>query len=638
MVQLSDISLNFGQQIILEHANLSLRPGQKLGLVGSNGTGKTTLFRLISGQLEASEGRIIIPKDLKVGYLPQEIRYQTSNKPLLENVLEIFDYVYQVEDRMRQLEHRISEDHSPALLHEYDELQLKFDRLNGYSIEARCKEILCGLGFKPSDFTKKVCEFSGGWQMRISLAKILLEDPGCLLLDEPTNHLDIDTLVWLENFLKKFSGMLILVSHDRYFLDSLVTHIAEVDHKQIQQYTGNYTQYELQKEQRLELLIAAAKNQQQKVAHLEQFIDRFRYKSTKAKQVQSRIKQLEKIQDVDVPESSRAHMNFSFQTPQRSGDPVYLVDNLSFSYSPDTKLIEQSNLEIRRGDKLALVGPNGIGKSTLLKLINGSLEPVSGHHKVGHHVKLGYFEQHHLDQLNAKNIVLDEVWESAESMTRPEIRGLLGRFLFSGEDVEKPVSVLSGGEKSRIVLMKLLLSHANFLILDEPTNHLDMQSKEVLASALKNFEGTVLIVSHDRYFLDMLVNKVISFKDHQLCEFLGNYSDYEKQNRELTDNAIHEQENTSRNSRKEQKRQEAKARQKKYQEQKDLKKEYDALEKEIDVLSKRQGEILDIYASPEFLAYSILEMKAVSSEENDVKDSLSQKEERWLELHEILDL
>jgi ATP-binding cassette subfamily F protein 3 len=470
--------------------------------------------------------------------------------------------------------------------------------------------------------------------MRIALAKILLQEPDCLMLDEPTNHLDMETLVWLENLLSAYKGTLIMVSHDRYFLDKLINAVIEVENGRITTYNGNFTDYEIQKEQRIEHDLAVMKNQQRKIAHMEQFVERFRYKASKAKQVQSRIKQLSKIKVTDI-DTHTAKIKFAFNTPERSGDPVVAAHDLSFAYDSDP-VFTDSNFEIRRGEKAALVGPNGVGKSTLMKLIHGELEPKDGKLSLGYNLQIGYFAQHHLEQLDGSNTVLDEIWNAAPFLPKNEVRSMLGRFLFSGDDVDKPVSVLSGGEKSRMVLIKLLLSKANFLILDEPTNHLDMQSKEILASALDDFDGSVLIVSHDRFFLDMLVTKVIHFKDKHAREFLGNYSDYEAKFLSVEEEKAKD-EKPEQFDRKAQKRMEAEERQRRYEAQKGLRNELAKLDKAIEKLSKRKKELDDMFISPDFKDKSLEEMGSLSREHERVSEELEEKELRWLEVQETLD-
>jgi ATP-binding cassette subfamily F protein 3 len=634
MIQLVDISVNFGTQTVFDRCSLAIPPGKHFGLVGQNGSGKSTLLKMIAGMSEPNEGQVIVPKSMKVAYLPQEITYKASDAILLDEVLTVFAHIFKLEKEMRSLEVRISEEATPELLQAYDQLQERFHRANGYAAEARAKEILTGLGFKERDFERYVSEFSGGWHMRIALAKILLQEPDCLMLDEPTNHLDMETLVWLENLLSAYKGTLIMVSHDRYFLDKLINAVIEVENGRITTYNGNFTDYEIQKEQRIEHDLAMMKNQQRKIAHMEQFVERFRYKASKAKQVQSRIKQLSKIKVTDI-DTHTAKIKFAFNTPERSGDPVVAAHDLSFAYDSEP-VFTDSNFEIRRGEKAALVGPNGVGKSTLMKLIHGELEPKDGKLSLGYNLQIGYFAQHHLEQLDGSNTVLDEIWNAAPFLPKNEVRSMLGRFLFSGDDVDKPVSVLSGGEKSRMVLIKLLLSKANFLILDEPTNHLDMQSKEILASALDDFDGSVLIVSHDRFFLDMLVTKVIHFKDKHAREFLGNYSDYEAKFLSV------EEENTKDEKpgqldRKAQKRMEAEERQKRYQAQKGLRDELAKLDKAVEILTKRKKELDDMFISPDFKDKSLEEMGSLSREHERVSEELEEKELRWLELQEQLE-
>jgi ATP-binding cassette subfamily F protein 3 len=635
MIQLADISLHFGPQTLFEHCALAVPPGKHYGLVGQNGSGKSTLLKMIAGLSEPSSGQVVVPKGTNIAYLPQEIAGNRSSTPLLAEVLTVFDHIFDIEKQMRQLELKISQTPSPEILEEYALLQERFHRLNGYQAEAHAKEILSGLGFKEDDFPRPVSSFSGGWQMRIALAKILLDEPDCLLLDEPTNHLDMETLVWLENFLAQFRGTLILVSHDRYFLDKLVDGIIEVENARVTTYKGNYTDYEVQKENRIEHELAVMKNQERKIAHMEQFIERFRYKASKARQVQSRIKQLSKI-TLHKTDTSGRTIRFAFPQPERSGDPVAAGDRLSFRYDKEP-VFSRGHFEIRRGEKAALVGMNGTGKSTLMKLICGELQVQEGSLKLGYNLRIGYFAQHHLDQLNLRNSVLDEIWNAAPHLPRNDVRSLLGRFLFSGEDTEKPVSVLSGGEKSRLVLMKILLSKANFLILDEPTNHLDMQSKEILAEALDEFRGSVLIVSHDRFFLDMLVTKVIYFKNKEIKEFLGNFSEYEDKILSPMREERSGDEISDSPDRKAQKRREAEERQKRYRALKGVREELSALEKQIAELDTRKHELDTMFMSPEFKNLSLDEMRKLSNEHEQILRKLSRYEEQWLELQEKIE-
>jgi len=634
MIQLVDISVNFGTQTVFDRCSLSIPPGKHFGLVGQNGSGKSTLLKMIAGMSEPNEGQVVVPKSMKVSYLPQEITYKASDTLLLAEVLTVFEHIFKLEQEMREIEADISEHATSELLQAYDQLQERFHRENGYAAEARAKEILTGLGFKESDFTRSISEFSGGWHMRIALAKILLQEPDCLMLDEPTNHLDMETLVWLENLLSAYRGTLIMVSHDRYFLDKLINGVIEVENGRITTYSGNFTEYEIQKEQRIEHELAVIKNQQRKIAHMEQFIERFRYKASKAKQVQSRVKQLSRIKVTDI-DTHTAKIKFSFNKPERSGDPVVAAHNVSFTYDVDP-VFTGTNFEIRRGEKAALVGPNGVGKSTLMKLITGELQTQKGKLSLGYNLQIGYFAQHHLEQLDGSNTVLDEIWNAAPFLPKNEVRSMLGRFLFSGDDVDKPVSVLSGGEKSRMVLIKLLLSKANFLILDEPTNHLDMQSKEILASALDDFDGSVLIVSHDRFFLDMLVTKVVHFKNKEVREFLGNYSEYE--DKFLKVEEVPEKEvKSDQLDRKARKRKEAEERQKRYEAQKDVRRELAKLDKAIEKLSARKKELDEMFVSPDFKDKSLDEMGSLSREHEKVSSELEEKELRWLELQEVLE-
>ena len=527
MITLHHIEKQFGSKILFNDCSLQIGVRDRLGLVGPNGSGKTTLFRMILGEESMDGGEIQTAKGVKIGYLPQEVIALRGNTVLGE-VLKGADEVISLQEKMALLEEELSELKDPLeherIAREYGKLQEWYSTLGGYGLEAEAKRIGTGLGFKEGDFARATDELSGGWMMRVSLAKILLQAPDLLLLDEPTNHLDLDSLIWLEDFLTDYPGAMVIVSHDRVFLNHLVQRIAEIETQTIDLYYGNYDHYLVEKENRREITEATAKTQQRKIEQTERFIERFRYKNTKARQVQSRIKMLEKIERVELP-TERKKIKFQFPVPKRSGQTVVEIKNLHKSYG-SLQVYGGTHLTLYRGDRVALVGPNGAGKSTLLKILAGVLDFEEGELILGKDVTRAYFAQHQFDLLNPQHTVFDELSSVATDETQTQLRTLLGTFLFSGDEIEKKVSILSGGEKSRLVLAKMLLKPANFLLLDEPTSHLDIPSRNVLERALKQFQGTLCLITHDRHFINRIINKVIEIHQGILHTFPGNYDYY----------------------------------------------------------------------------------------------------------------
>ena len=527
MIALADkISKSFGGRVLYSNATLQLNAGERWALVGPNGAGKTTLLKIIMGLESADEGTVTFAKDATLGYLEQETELM-GDRTALNEVIESAHEIKQWERKVNDLSIKIAETPEGATLNKYLEdyahAMERFERLGGYELESRARQILAGLGFPVEDFDKPAKEFSGGWQMRISLSKLLLRRPDVLLLDEPTNHLDLESVQWLERFLSSYDGTVLLVSHDRSFMDACVTHVAALENRMLVTYTGNYSGYLHQREENLEQLRAKRAAQERDIAHMETFIDRFRYKPTKAKQVQERVAKVEKIREelVVLPEQSH-HMHFRFPEPPRTGDTVISLEGVAKSYE-DNFVYDNVDLKLYRGDHVALVGPNGAGKSTLMKLIAGKLKPDAGQISLGQNVTEAYYAQHQLEELNPANTVLAELDTVAAGWTTSEERRLLGAFLFHGDDVEKRVNVLSGGERARLALAKMLVSPDPLLLLDEPTNHLDIDSVDVLEKALVDFPGTIILISHDEHLVRAVANKVVDVRDHKVTVYDGNY-------------------------------------------------------------------------------------------------------------------
>ncbi|MBF0900481.1 MAG: ABC-F family ATP-binding cassette domain-containing protein [Atopobium sp.] len=527
MIALADkISKSFGGRVLYSNATLQLNAGERWALVGPNGAGKTTLLKIIMGLESADEGTVTFAKDATLGYLEQETELM-GDRTALNEVIESAHEIKQWERKVNDLSIKIAETPEGATLNKYLEdyahAMERFERLGGYELESRARQILAGLGFPVEDFDKPAKEFSGGWQMRISLSKLLLRRPDVLLLDEPTNHLDLESVQWLERFLSSYDGTVLLVSHDRSFMDACVTHVAALENRMLVTYTGNYSGYLHQREENLEQLRAKRAAQERDIAHMETFIERFRYKPTKAKQVQERVAKVEKIREelVVLPEQSH-HMHFRFPEPPRTGDTVISLEGVAKSYE-DNFVYDNVDLKLYRGDHVALVGPNGAGKSTLMKLIAGKLKPDAGQISLGQNVTEAYYAQHQLEELNPANTVLAELDTVAAGWTTSEERRLLGAFLFHGDDVEKRVNVLSGGERARLALAKMLVSPDPLLLLDEPTNHLDIDSVDVLEKALVDFPGTIILISHDEHLVRAVANKVVDVRDHKVTVYDGNY-------------------------------------------------------------------------------------------------------------------
>ncbi|MBO7286752.1 MAG: ABC-F family ATP-binding cassette domain-containing protein [Bacteroidales bacterium] len=540
MVSIQNLSMQFTGEDLFTDISFMIREKDRIGLVGKNGAGKTTLIRLLSGLEQPYKGDVIMSDDVTIGYLPQEKNVH-STKTVLDEAMTAFEEYYEIERQLAKLQDELSnrEDYESA---SYQRLCEKMSHLNerlaimgGHSIEGEAEQILIGLGFDHNDMNRQMNEFSNGWQMRVELAKILLRKPKLLLLDEPTNHLDIESIQWLESFLKNYYGAIFMVSHDRAFLDHITIRTIEISCGKIYDYKCSYSEFIERREERIDIQKAAYDNQQREIKEIEAFIERFRYKATKAKQVQSRVKQLEKMDVVQIDDQDKSAMHFKFPPAPHSGKVTLELNNVSKSYG-EKNILNNINLLIPRGEKIAFVGRNGEGKSTLSKIIAGVLD-YEGEVKLGHEVQIGYYAQNQQDMLDPEKTVFETLDDVATGDMRVKVKSLLGAFLFSGEAIEKKVKVLSGGEKARLSLAKMLLFPTNLLILDEPTNHLDMLSKDILKSALIQFDGTLIIVSHDRDFLQGLTNKVYEFKKPNIKEYIGDIYDFleEKKLKELDD-------------------------------------------------------------------------------------------------------
>lgn len=667
MVGIHNIVFFIGNRCLFSGLSMQINRGDRIGLVGPNGTGKTTLLRILTGRYEVEEGQIQVPKGIKIGYLEQDYLEQPGNMTVKELAMTAFQEALDLEVGMMDVATALS-GISDYTSEEYDKMadrlatmQARYVVLEGDKIESKAAEVLEGLGFSTEDLDKPLQALSGGWRMRVLLAKLLLERPDVLLLDEPTNHLDIDSIEWLEQYLTTYPGGVVLVSHDQFFINKMVNRIVELRNQRAYAYTGNYDQFLKEREVQVEMQRAQYEAQQKEIADTERFIERFRAKATKARQVQSRVKSLDKIERIEAPIETQRQITFRFPDPPASGQIVIEIDHLTKAY-PDPLGGEEirvftlgQRLEINRGDKIALVGPNGAGKSTLARIING-VEPFDGHRRVGHQVSFAFFAQHLSDMMNSTQTIMEEMERSATSSeARMRIRTLLGCFLFSGDDVFKPVSVLSGGEKSRIALAKTLLQPANLLILDEPTNHLDIASKQVLVQALQHYSGTLVAVSHDRQFLSGFANKIWRVEGGRVIEYPGGYDYYlwkRQQDRQgmvdlsrtvgqsaqgsfrsTADNASKE---VLGPKTKEQKRLEAEQRNRLNKETQGYRKRINEIESAMETLEAEKAQISEKMGDPEF--YQTPEAAALIRRFEKVEHELNDLLEAWTTQQEALEL
>ncbi|TDN40437.1 ABC transporter ATP-binding protein [Hymenobacter sp. UV11] len=527
MISISDLDFHFGSRTLYDKASLHIKPKDKIGLIGLNGTGKSTLLRLMVGEYKADGGSISMSKEVSLGFLNQDLLSYDTHESILNVALQAFEEALDLQKKIDEILVEFETNYTDDLVNKLADLQERFEALGGYTMQARAEEILEGLGFSTEELQKPLKSFSGGWRMRVMLAKILLQKPSLLLLDEPTNHLDLPSIKWIENYLADYEGAVIIVSHDREFLDRTTNTTVEVLGGKLVPYAGNYTYYLEEKEERNLIQKGAFENQQSQIRAAERFIERFKAKASKAKQAQSRVKALDKLERIEDVAQDAAKINMKFTFKVEPGRHVLRMEHVTKKY--DQKLIfRDTNVHIERGDKIALIGANGKGKSTLMRLVAGTEAPTDGKHQLGHNVIMSFYAQHQLESLTLDNEILQEMSEAGSKRNDMELRSVLGSFLFTGEEVFKKIKVLSGGEKSRVALAKTLISEANFLLLDEPTNHLDMVSVNILIQALEQYEGTFIVISHDRFFVENVATKIWYIEDFQLKEYPGTYAEYEQ--------------------------------------------------------------------------------------------------------------
>lgn len=636
-----DIKKSYGIDTIIEGVTFTVQETDKVGVVGVNGAGKSTLFKILTGEIERDGGDIFVGKDIKLAYMSQDFEFQSDNS-IWDELLTVYTHLINMEDRIKILENEISElSHGgesellDSKLKTYSDLQHRFEEQNGFGYKSQIRGILKGLGFSQEDYAKPINTLSGGQKTRIALGKILLTKNDILMLDEPTNYLDIESVQWLEDFLKNYKGALLIISHDRYFLDMVTNRTFEMENKRLNEYGGNYSKYVEKKEEAREQLLKDYELQQKDIERQQAIITRFRqYNREKSiRQAESREKALDRLDKIDKPENLPKNVKFKFDTKFRSGNDVLIVDNLAKTY--DRQLFSNVSFEIKRGEKVALLGPNGIGKTTLMKIILGRVIQDSGDIKLGTQVYTGYYEQEH-EHLNMNSLAIDEIWDEFTSLNQTEIRTKLAAFLFEGEDVFKEVFKLSGGERSRLALLKLMLSSSNFLLMDEPTNHLDIPSKEVLEAALANYTGTVLLISHDRYFLNKVATKIIDLTKEGCITYPGNYDYYiNKKNALLAANADLQIKNNIGETSSPLKTDWHKAKEEKSNLKKQQKR-YETIESDIENCEKRIKQIDESMTQPEIFSDHI-KCGELHEETENLKTELENLYEEWDELSQLLD-
>lgn len=628
MISITNLDFHFGSRTLYSEADLHIKPKDRIGLIGANGTGKSTLLRLIVGEYQPDAGSISMANDVSLGFLNQDLLSYQSEESILQVAMQAFGKALELQKEMDRLLHLPESQHDEAWMNKLAQVQEDYENLDGYRLQSKAEEILEGLGFSTKDLEQPLATFSGGWRMRVMLAKILLQKPSLLLLDEPTNHLDLPSIQWLENYLTTYEGAFIIVSHDRYFLDAVIDTTIEVSGGKLNVYAGNYSFYLEEKALRNEIQQGAYENQQAKIRQTERFIERFKAKASKARQVQSRVKSLQRLEIVDAVEDHVARIHFKFRFSQPSGKQVIKLDHVSKAYG-EKVILSETTAFMERGDKIALIGANGRGKSTLLRIISGG-EKIEGKTELGYNVRQAFYAQHQLESLALDNNLIDELKQAGSQKTEAELRTLLGCFLFSNDDVFKKIKVLSGGEKSRVALAKTLLSDANFLLLDEPTNHLDITSVNILIKALQDYEGSFIVVSHDRFFVSSIANKIWYIEDQQIKEYPGTYEEYEywqSQNEgkaeppQVKPVAAPKPEKQASNNDKPDTQKKAKS----------LQKDIEALESRIFELESKTEEVENKMADPKVFG-DFNALAALQSEHQNLKNELEQLNQKWEQL------
>jgi ATP-binding cassette subfamily F protein 3 len=636
MISISDLDFHFGSRTLYDNASLHIKPKDKIGLIGLNGTGKSTLLRLLVGEYKADGGSISMSKEVSLGFLNQDLLSYDTHESILHVAMQAFEEALELQKKIDEILVLFETDYSDDLVDKLATMQERFEALGGYTMQARAEEILEGLGFSTEELAKPLKSFSGGWRMRVMLAKILLQQPSLLLLDEPTNHLDLPSIKWIENYLADYEGAVIIVSHDRAFLDRTTNTTVEVIGGKLVPYAGNYSYYLEEKVERNLIQKGAFENQQAQIRQAERFIERFKAKASKAKQAQSRVKALDKLERIDDVAQDAAKINMKFTFKVEPGRHILRMEHVTKKY--DQKLIfRDTNVHIERGDKIALIGANGKGKSTLMRLVAGTEAPTNGKHQLGHNVIMSFYAQHQLESLTLDNEILQEMSEAGSKRNDMELRSVLGSFLFTGEEVFKKIKVLSGGEKSRVALAKTLISEANFLLLDEPTNHLDMVSVNILIQALEQYQGTFIVISHDRFFVENVATKIWYIEDFQLKEYPGTYAEYEtwQEDREkAAKKAGLPSPSANKPQPKEEKKADAAPAKTSSPDQKKALKELAEVEAKIDTLEKELAGYEKQLADPKIYE-NAAQLKDATVKFEQVKKELVQLNDRWEMLAEV---
>lgn len=634
MISITNLSYYIGGRPLYENANMFIKPKDKIGLIGLNGRGKSTLLKLINGDYKPDEGSISKSNDCTIGFLNQDLLSYQTDDAIVTVAMEAFKDAVDTQRQIEKILHKLETEYADDLVDKLTRLQEKFEHLDGYSMQAKAEEVLEGIGFSTADLHRPLKEFSGGWRMRVMLAKLLLEKPSLLMLDEPTNHLDLPSIEWVENYLRNYEGAVIVVSHDRMFIDNVVTKTVDVTQQQLVTYEGNFTYYLQEKELREEIQQNAYENQQQKIRQTERFIERFKAKATKAKQVQSRVKALDRLDKIEEVVDDSAAVNFRFKFNQQPGRYIINLNNVSKSYGP-VEILKNTSVAIERTDKIALIGANGKGKSTLLRIIAGE-EPIEGERIMGYNVIRAFYAQHQLESLHVENEIIEELKQAGSGKTEQELRNVLGCFLFSDDDQFKKIKVLSGGEKSRVALAKTLISEANFLLLDEPTNHLDFISESILIQALQQYKGSFVVVSHNRHFVNQIANKIWYIEDKQIKEYPGTYEEYEywKKKNQLNGTAV-VQEPKKPKAEKKQQPVTSKLPSQEFQ-LKTLEKELNKIEEQIETLQANKLKVEGEMAQSEIFS-DFVKLNKVQQQFNQVNKELDEANTRWEALATSID-